>query len=206
MTGSDPKQVIIDYLIRPLGEIQPPSPPPPGYDTSKWKSGVSRSGGGLAAKAETIQFLQAREHPHCQLHEVRFEDETGKQDHWLLCIRETTPGSWRFAGGGNVGEVEHAPRRDSAWANLAGGWSKDLFWAGGRVLDNGLDVVRVRLTSQNGIQLEDTVQDGLALFVTDQWVKRPVQVELYDRTGKLVATHEQFKIREPRHVDVQLPR
>ena len=198
MTDNDPKQVIIDYLIRPLGEIQPPSPPPPGYDKSKWKSGESRSGGGLAAKAETIRFLQAREHPHCQLHEVRFEDETGRQDHWVLCVHESTVDHWRLGGGGNVSEVEHAPVRDHAWANLAGGWSKELFWAGGRVLDNGLDVVRVRLIAANGVQLEDTVQDGLALFVTDQWVERPVQVELYDRAGMLVATYAQFKVREPR--------
>lgn len=203
MAGNDSKQVIIDYLIRPLGEIQPPRPPPPDYDTNKWKVGVSRSGGGLGAKTETIRFLQAREHPHCQLHEVRFEDETGRQDSWLLCVRETTPGSWRFAGGGNVGEIGHAPVRASAWANLAGGWNKELFWAGGRVLDNGLDVVRVRLTSKNGIQLEDTVQDGLALFVTDQWVERPVQVELYDRADTLVGTHEQFKVREPRPNELQ---
>jgi len=42
------------------------------------------------------------------------------------------------------------PKRNYPWVNLAGGWSRDLFWAGGSVLDNGLDLVRVRLISGNG--------------------------------------------------------
>ncbi len=81
---------------------------------------------------------------------------------------------------------------------MAGGWNRDLLWAAGRVLDNGLDVVRVRLISENGIVLEDTVQDGLVLFLSDQWVERPLQVELYDRSGKLVGAHQALKTPEHR--------
>ena len=88
------------------------------------------------------------------------------------------------------------PNRSYPWVNLAGGWNRDLFWAGGRVLDNGLDVVRVRLISENGIVLEDTVQDRLALFVSNKWVERPLKVELYDRSGKMVGTHQALKTPE----------
>ncbi len=64
------------------------------------------------------------------------------------------------------------------------------------MLDYGLEVVRVRLISENGIVLEDTVQDGLALFISDRWVERPLQVELYDRSEKLVGRHQALKTPE----------
>jgi hypothetical protein len=64
-----------------------------------------------------------------------------------------------------------------------------LKWAGGHVIDNGLDVARVRLTGSNGQVLEDTVDDGLVLFVTDQKVRVPVQIELYNRSGEVVGKH-----------------
>lgn len=64
----------------------------------------------------------------------------------------------------------------------------------GRVLDNGLNVVRVRLLSANGITLEDMVQDGLVLFVSDRWVQRPVHMELYDRSKALVGMHQALKL------------
>lgn len=195
MTEQEPKQTIIEYLSRPLGVLQPSSPPPAGVDQSTWHPGEARSGGGLGAKATTICFFQDRQRPGRQLHEVAFENETGQQEHWLCCVREFTPGHWRFVGGGNVAEVEHTPKRSHPWANLAGSLGKEVAWAGGRVLDNGLDVVLVRLTSENGVMLEDTVQNSLVLFVTDQWLERPLHVELYDRSGNLVGTHQAFSLR-----------
>ena len=95
--------------------------------------------------------------------------------------------------------VETMPRRAYAWANLAGGWKDNLLWAGGRVLDNGLNVVRVSLISNNGIALEDTVQDSLVLFVSDQWVQRPLRVELYDPSGNLVGTHQALPWKPPQN-------
>ena len=80
------------------------------------------------------------------------------------------------------------PRRGYPLVNLARG-GRDLIWAGGRVLDQGLGVIRVRVLSANNIVLEDTVQDGLVLFVTDQEVRGPLRVELYDRSGNVVGTH-----------------
>ncbi len=60
--------------------------------------------------------------------------------------------------------------------------------ANGEVIDNGFDVVRVRLVNEAGDVFEDTVQDGLVLFATiqDQEVQWPLQAELYNRAGKLV--------------------
>ena len=39
-------------------------------------------------------------------------------------------------------------------------------------------------------RLEDTVEDGLVLFLTDQAIVLPVQVELYDDTNTLVSRHK----------------
>jgi hypothetical protein len=58
---------------------------------------------------------------------------------------------------------------------------------------NGFEVARVRLTSRNGVVLEDTVDGGLVLFVTEAHVRVPVQVELYTSSGELVGTHSLFE-------------
>ncbi len=199
MTEHDPKQAIIDYVSQPLGPLEPSPPPPPdmqGQGPQPWRA-TTRSGGGLGARASTVQFLQQRSLPDRQLHLVAFENEAGQRDQWLCCVLQDRPGHWRFAGGANIGSAKSMPVRSHPWANLAGGWKGDLLWAGGRVLDNGLDVVRVRLISENGVTLEDTVEDGLVLFVIDQWVQRPLQVELYDRAGNLVGTHQALPWQPP---------
>jgi hypothetical protein len=193
MVGNDPKQAIIEHLSEPLGQIEPNPPPPPGIQL-QGKPGISRKGEGLGAKKSTVKFLQERSLSDRQLHLVAFENETGQQQQWLLCVKSLTPDSWITAGGASIGGVETMPKNSNPWVNLAAGWQQDLFWAGGRVLDNGLDVVRVRLISENGIVLEDTVQDGLVMFVMNRWVQRPLQVELYNRSGNLVRAHQALKL------------
>jgi hypothetical protein len=188
MASSDPKQVICDYLSQPLGQLQPGPPPSPDAPLTRWQ-GEIRSGGGLGARASTIQFLQERLLPDRQVHLVAFENETGEQQQWICCIIASDAGEWQFVGGANISGEETMPRRDYPWVGLASG-GRDLLWAGGRVLDQGLGVIRVRLLSANSIMLEDTVQDGLVLFVTDQEVRGPLRVELYDRSGKVVGTHQ----------------
>lgn len=56
MTENEPKQVIIDYLCRPLGVVEP-SHPSPVTGENTWR-GVTHRGGGLGAKAATVQFLK----------------------------------------------------------------------------------------------------------------------------------------------------
>jgi hypothetical protein len=199
MPGDDPKQVIIEHISQPLGPLEP-SPPPPAGVQLRGQPGMIRRGGGLGARASTVRFLQERSLPGRQLYVVMFENEEGQQEQWFQCVLQDMPDHWRNAGGANIGKGEEMPKRDYPWVNLAGGWRRDLFWAGGRVLDNGLNVVRVRLISEDRIVLEDTVQDGLVLFVTDQWVQRPLQVELYDRSGNLVGTHQALKPHPSEHI------
>jgi hypothetical protein len=191
MVEHDPRQAITEYVGLPLGIVQP-NPPLHAPAQGQRFQGELRRGGGLGARDGTIRFFQERRLPDRQLHEITFEDEAGQHEHWLCFVVQDQQGGWRMGGGANVSDAKHAPGRDHPWANLAGGGWEDRFWAGGRVLDNGLDVVRVRLISKNGKVLEDLVQDGLVLFITDQKIQVPVQVELYDRAGNLVGTHPCF--------------
>ncbi len=195
MVGNDPKQVIIDYLSLPEGEIvsQPDPDTPPVLKGGRWvRPGTVRRGGGMGARSASVRFLKERSIPHRQVHAVTFEDETGRQCDCVCFIAQDDEGHWHFesgGGGGSGGDVKRYPMRSGPWANLAGGGWEDRFWAGGHVIDNGLDVTRVRLTGSNGQVLEDTVDDGLVLFVTEQKVRVPVQVELYNHSGEVVGQH-----------------
>ncbi len=195
MAENDPKQVIIDYLSLPEGEIvsQPdPNTPHVLKDGRRVRPGIIHKGGGMGAKASSVKFLKERSIPHCQVHAVTFEDEAGQQWDCVCFVAQNAQGLWHFemsGGGGSGGEIKRHPARDHPWANLAGGGWQDRFWAGGYVINNGLDVARVRLTGSNGQVLEDTVDDGLVLFVTDQKVRVPIEVALYNRSGELVGQH-----------------
>jgi hypothetical protein len=207
MSARDPKQAILDFICQPLGQIQPSSPLPPGVPLTEWVA-ERRRGGGLGAKASTVQFLQERRLPDRQIHLVAFENETGQQEQWICYVKVATRGDWQFAGGAggtNGGEEDSMPQRGTPSVNLGAGWRGDLFWAGGRVRTKGLDVVRVRLISANNIILEDLVQDGLVLFVSDQAVQRPLQAELFDRSGKVVGTHQVLSWEPPEPTTCRLP-
>jgi hypothetical protein len=68
------------------------------------------------------------------------------------------------------------------------------FYVYGEVVDHGFDITRVRLISPNGVVLEDRVQDGLVLFVSDQPIFTPLQAELYNGAGELVSSQTVFKM------------
>lgn len=186
MTHQDPKQVIIDY-VRASSVISSDTPVP---QTSGWRKQESR--GGFSAKPETIRFLKERSLLHCQLHFVTFEDEQGHQTHLSCYVIEENDGTWNMYGGS--GGAGRGPQRTSPWANLGGGGWPNQFYAGGYVQDNGQDVVRVRLLSHNGVLLEDSVDNGIVLFLSDQPIEQPLQATLYDRQGALVGTHTVFDI------------
>lgn len=85
----------------------------------------------------------------------------------------------------------HPPR---ALVNLAGSWGDCGLWAGGRVLDNGAGVTRVRLSGPGGLVLEDVVDGGHALFMTERPFHDPeaLTAELFAAAGQLVGSHGAF--------------
>jgi hypothetical protein len=61
------------------------------------------------------------------------------------------------------------------------------------MIDNGLEIVRVRLIANNGTVMEDTIEDGIVLFITYSRVKLPLQADLYNQEDRLVASHSVFR-------------
>jgi hypothetical protein len=184
MANIDYRQVIIDYLSVPAVTV---SDKPMG---SGWHAIVSR--GGTDARLETIQFGKQRSIPGKIIQFVTFEDMQEMKHDYTCYLIQNTRGMWNFTGGAGGSDSARKIVREHPWANLGGGGWPDEFYAGGYVIDNGLDIVRVRLVAHNGTVLEDTVQDGIVLFVTDAKVELPLQAELYDREDRLVANHSVF--------------
>jgi len=185
MPGPDPHQVIREQLSVPRAVI----PDTPSASTHGWHTQQSR--GGMGADAPTIQFLKERGIPRRQVHAVAFDAAEGRRMRFTCYLVQDDADTWRFAGGAGGG-TEGTPTRAAPWVNLGGGgWPAD-FYAGGAVSDNGLGVARVRLIAANGTIMEDTVDAGEILFVTDQHVELPIRVELYDQAGQMVAQHDAF--------------
>jgi hypothetical protein len=175
MANADPKQEIVTKLSRLL------------LPKASKSSPVSN---GAQEEQRTLQFLKERCIPGRQVYFVLFEDGKGQKVHFTCYVVQDAQGNWQFRGAAGDGITgTPGPVVERAWANLGGGGMPDHFHAGGYIADHGLDVVHVRLVAKNGTILEDTVEDGIVLFLTDKLVTLPIQAELYDRAGKLVYTH-----------------
>jgi len=145
-----------------------------------------------------VTLLKERSILHRQVHAVTFVDGTGQSYYFICFVTQDAQGNWHFemgGGGGHGGDCQDHPGRPHPWANLAGGGWDDRFWAGGEIYDDGFHVECVRLIGSNGQGVEDTVDEtGYVIFVTDQKMHVPVQVELYNRAGDLVGQHKRFEI------------
>jgi hypothetical protein len=71
-----------------------------------------------------------------------------------------------------------------------GGWPRQ-FYAGGAI-EEGNGIARVLLRSANGVELEDTVEQGEVLFMGADAIQTPLEVELYDGAGNLAGSHMLF--------------
>jgi hypothetical protein len=105
----------------------------------------------------------------------------------IVAVAQDTAGRWHIqsiTGGGG-----RSPPRTMPWVNLVGGGWPATFYAGGRVVDLHRTVARVRVNAANGVVIEDSIDEGLVLFLTDQHVEPPWRAELYDRTGQMLSHH-----------------
>jgi hypothetical protein len=144
---------------------------------------------GVKADPATIQFLGERSIPGHRLYAVTFRDQAGQSYDGHCVIEQDRAGNWRVWGG-SWNKIAPVPPRTYPYAHLGGGGGYGhAFYACGTVSEQGYTIARVRLISKNGVELEDTVKDGLVLFLTDQDVALPVQIELYDDDNKLVSRH-----------------
>ena len=206
MAADNPRQASIDFLTEAEGPVIA-DPEPDALvllENGQWaRKGIRRHGGGMGAKASTVQFVKERSTPNRQIHAVTYEDAVGHSYLFVCVVTLDGEGNWRVEAGGGGGDAGENPARlgrSYPWANLAGGGWETNFWAGGRITDAGSDVVRVRLIGSNGEILEDVADDtGLVLFIAvpGQIMRVPVQVELYTRTGELAGRHTWFANSRP---------
>jgi hypothetical protein len=114
---------------------------------------------------------------------------------YTLSLIQGHDGAWQVIGGsgGSAEEPpESAPKRGHPWVNLGGGGWPRQFYAGGAIEEDNGAVARVLLRSANGIELEDTVEQGEVLFLSDDVIQTPLEVELYDGAGNLAGSHMLF--------------
>jgi len=88
MAGTDPRQVIVDYLSAPRIIMSDTS----AEGMAGWRTQVST--GGMDARAETFRFVKERGIPRRQVHAVTFEAKSGRSvlfrcDH---CVLPAHPG------------------------------------------------------------------------------------------------------------------
>lgn len=149
--------------------------------------------GGKGARAETLQLLKHRTLSYYQIHAMTYEDTGGYA--WLrVCLLEQDEqGFWHDMAGASVNrEVIGQTTSTFPWLRTLGGRNPEVVWLGGYVTDNAPDAHRVRLILKDGQILEDTVQQRLVLFLTNQKFEQPVQIEVYNHAGKLIGTQTLF--------------
>jgi hypothetical protein len=181
-----PEQVIRDFLAAPHVVTSSRADPP----GSGWRAETAT--GSMDAQPDSLAFVKMRALGSRRLYAVTFTDTTGRRV-FFIChlVLNERDGAWRFEGGAGGGSEDGNPRRGFPWVNLGGGGWPSRFYAGGRVVeDDAATVTRVRLRAANGVTLEDTVDNGIALFLTDDTVSPPVRAELLDSAGALVSQHD----------------
>lgn len=95
----------------------------------------------------------------------------------------------RRAGGGG-----DDPARDHPWINFgAWGWPRSFSGGGSVIGVNSERAARARLRFADGTRLEDSVDSGVVLFMTDAPVRLPVTVEILDGAGSMLTTYEAFE-------------
>ncbi|MHB8596926.1 MAG: hypothetical protein ACYDER_08950 [Ktedonobacteraceae bacterium] len=216
MNEQDPQQVIIEGLRNAYASIGANAFFSSGIQSQKQEY-VALKNENVNPEAITVHFLQNRCLPNSQAHFVAVEGEGGQQAYFLCCVCLNSQSHWEHIGGGQVRRtttptilgfgtadtysvggteahnVKTMPEKSPLRVNFSSLRGKDGFWAGASFLDHSLDVERVRLIFREGIVLEDTVQDDLVLFITEEKVTRPFQAEFYDRSGNMLGAQSFLK-------------
>jgi hypothetical protein len=144
------------------------------------------------AKMATVRFLKERSLPGYQVHAIAFEDTAGLWWRLFCLVVQESSGNWFVGGCSGTAGNDAISRPFSRYPKLIlSGDSNGHFYAGGSVIDDTrLGIVRVRLLSNGELIGEDTVQDDLVVFVSDQSVQMPVQSEFYNQLGEFVGCHQ----------------
>jgi hypothetical protein len=144
------------------------------------------------AKTATVHFLKERSIPDYQVHAIAFEDTAGLWWRLFCLVVQDPAGNWFVGGCSGTAGNDAIRRPPSRYPKLIlSGDSNDHFYAGGSVIDDTrLGIARVRLLSNGELMAEDTVQDDLVVFVSDQSVQMPIRSEFYNQAGEYVGAQQ----------------
>jgi hypothetical protein len=206
MPSDDPRQAVIELLSRSAGEPVRQANSTMGWRIRAVVTGLARRRPRRAAVAyhgdfpfdidvSTVVFDKERGIDDRRVFAVTFDDAYARQNRYILPVERRADGRWSVVGG--AGGSAHDPERSEPSVNLAGGGWPEHFFAGGRLLGPELGIASVRLRFANEVLLEDTVDDGLVLFLTALNVELPVLVELCDRNQRVVRAHPAFAATKP---------
>lgn len=168
-------EAIAADITRPPGSASPGSSP---------GATVYRGGHPFQARPDSIRFLKERVEGDRAMVAVEFEDTEARPWHFVFGAVRQTDGTWKAAGGAGGGRG-HEPRTRGPWANFGGwGWPRFLC-LGGRVYGEG--VAQVRLVDARGRTVDDSVDEGSALLLSNDPVQTPCRIELRDAVGAVLA-------------------
>ena len=183
-----PREAIVRDITRPAVAPSPTAPTPATDQKSgskSWAGAVYSGGHPYQARPETIRFLKERIEGDRAMLAVEFEGIDNTHWRYVFGAVRQSDGGWNADGGaGGGGGAE--PQATQPWANFGGwGWPRFLC-LGGSV--HGEGVARVRLIDAGGRVVEDDVDNGVALLVSNDPVQMPCGLELLDREGEVLRT------------------
>jgi hypothetical protein len=141
---------------------------------------------------DTVRFLRCRDLPPRQMWYVTCEADAGSRgaERWSWTVEALRDDQGRWSANGINGSSGGPCILGRPWANLGGNWGSRGFRAGGTVEDAGAGVMRVRLTDRGGRMFEDTVENGVVLFSSEEPVAMPMHLELIDAEGRVIDADE----------------
>ena len=178
-----PQQTIIEFLSAPVASSRNPLTL---TGDNSIQRGTQRTSGGLGAVASTIQFLKDREVEHFYACIVSFSDVNGQAWEMVCLVQQSENSDWVLRNGS--GGAPHTSRQKEGDSEetkaeiIAGPGTEGGFFAGGYIVGpNAHNVTHVHLIDQDGVMLEDVLDekdDGRVLFVTERDMNMPVRVEI----------------------------
>jgi hypothetical protein len=175
--------------------LTPPAVPSADTETAvaDWLTAGDFSVPGLgepaAADVATLRFLKVRETDELQCLAIEWHDQTGEYWSGILGLSRSPDARWDVDGGGWGSGPPPDLGIDEPRAHLAGGWN-DHFCLGSWVYDPTGTIAFARLVSGDTVLAEDTVDDGVIVFLGAVPFGPDPMVELYDSEGSLVVRHE----------------
>jgi hypothetical protein len=180
---------------------EPPAAPAvePENEQQRWILNELANGplGHFEPDLSTVRFLKERAAGDSYLVYYTFNDMAGRPNDYHSFLTRDAQGHWNGETGGSLREELQASRpvlsRDHPLLFLAGNLaipaefnSSQHFQAFSEIVDNGFGVTHVRLIDKTGRIMEDTVEQGLVLFISDHPLEGPVHAELYNADDTLV--------------------